>query len=436
MKRFLQFCRHGLWLLFRPLWWLLVWVWRAVLFLLWLVNPLTWIEWVTRTWVRKFGIGHFSFVIVNAVRNQRRATLTMLSVAISSGLLVSLLTMQRELTVPPESEAASLRVIARNKVSITQPLPAKQLPVIEKIPGVVAVSPFTFFGGNFREETVTSFAQFAVDPVRFKGIIVEGRIAEGAYEDFVKDRTSCFVGADTMKRYGLKIGDRMRFTGTFYPVDLDLKIVAVFQGTVDDRGVFFHHKLLDELTGDPGTVGTWYLRVASAEVANDVIARVNRAFENTSAEVRTETERAFQMSFMSMLGNVKLIIGLISSMVVITLLLMTVSTMSMAIRERFRELAVLKALGFRRTELFAFILAESFGLAALGALVGIGGAWTFWTFIDLQKMTNGFLIYFEVTPRIMATGAIVAALLGIVSAIAPSLAVARTSVVDGLKTLD
>jgi len=376
------------------------------------------------------------FIIRNALRNKRRAALTILSVAISCALLVTLLTLQRELTIPPESEAASLRVIVRNKVSLAQPLPAKQLATLDRIPGIVAVSPFSFFGGNFREETVTSFAQFAVDPARFAGLIVEGKIVDGSYENFIKDRNSCLVGADTMKRYGLKVGDKMRFTGTFYPVDLDLKIAAVFQGTVDDRGVFFHHKLLDELLGDPGTVGTWYIRVASAEVANEVIARVNKAFENTAAEVRAETERAFQMSFISMLGNVKLLIGSISSVVVFTLMLVTVSTMSMAVRERFRELAILKSLGYRRGELFSFILAESFGLAALGATLGIGGAWAFWTFTDLQQLTRGFLIYFEVTPRIVATGAVVAVVLAIIAAIAPSIAVARMSVVQGLKTLD
>jgi putative ABC transport system permease protein len=376
------------------------------------------------------------FIIRNALRNKRRAALTILSVAISCALLVTLLTLQRELTIPPESEAASLRVIVRNKVSLAQPLPAKQLATLDRIPGIVAVSPFSFFGGNFREETVTSFAQFAVDPARFAGLIVEGKIVDGSYENFIKDRNSCLVGADTMKRYGLKVGDKMRFTGTFYPVDLDLKIAAVFQGTVDDRGVFFHHKLLDELLGDPGTVGTWYIRVASADVANEVIARVNKAFENTAAEVRAETERAFQMSFISMLGNVKLLIGSISSVVVFTLMLVTVSTMSMAVRERFRELAILKSLGYRRGELFSFILAESFGLAALGATLGIGGAWAFWTFTDLQQLTRGFLIYFEVTPRIVATGAVVAVVLAIIAAIAPSIAVARMSVVQGLKTLD
>jgi putative ABC transport system permease protein len=377
-----------------------------------------------------------SFIVKNALRNRRRAALTVVSVAVSCGLLVTLLTLMRELTVPPESEAASLRIIVRNRVNITFTLPAKQLAIIERIPGIVAASPFTFFGGNFRDETVTSFAQFAVDPRKFAGIMVEGRIVDGSYEDFVKDRNSCLIGADTLKRYGLKVGDKMRFTGTFYPVDLDLRIAAVYTGTVDDRNVFFHHKLLDELTGDPGTVGTWYLLAASADAANTVIAQVDKAFANTSAEVRAETERAFQMSFISMWGNVKVLIGAISTVVVFTFVLVAASTMSMAIRERFRELAVLKALGFKRRELFGFILAESFGLAAAGAVLGIGGAWAFWTHIDLQTLTRGFLVYFEVTPRIMATGGIVAALLGIVSAIAPSIAVARMSVVQGLQTLD
>src|SRR5882762_1142083 len=175
-----------------------------------------------------------TFIAKNALRNKRRAALTILSVAISCALLVTLLTLQRELTIPPESEAASLRVIVRNRVSLAQPLPAKQLAALDKIPGIVAVSPFSIFGGNFREETVTSFAQFAVDPIRLAGLIVEGKIVDGSYDDFIKDRTSCLVGADTMKRYGLRVGDKMRFTGTFFPVDLDLKIAAVFQGTVDD----------------------------------------------------------------------------------------------------------------------------------------------------------------------------------------------------------
>ena len=385
---------------------------------------------------RASGITIPGFVLKNALRNGRRAMLTVLSVAVSCALLVTLLTLQRELTVPPESEAASFRIIARNKVSLAQPLPARQRSTIEKIPGVRQVSPFTYFGGLFRDETTTSWAQFAVDPARFRELILEGKIIEGVYGDWVKDRNGCMLGADTARRYGLKLGDKLRFTGTFYPVDLELTIAVIYAGTIDDRNCFFHHALLDQLMDDWGMVGTWYMMADSADAVDGVIKGVNAAFENTSAEVRAETERAFQLGFVSMFGNVKMLFGSISAVVVFTLILVCVSTMSMAIRERFRELAVLKALGFRRRELFAFILAESFGLSMLGAFVGIGGAWLFWSTINLQKLSQGFLVYFEVTPRIMATGGIVAALLGIVAAIGPSVSVARMSVVSGLKTLD
>ena len=377
-----------------------------------------------------------TFVAKNAFRNRRRAALTVLSVAASLFLLVTLRVLLREFTVPPEDIGASLRVIVRNKVSLAQPLPARQLPVIERIPGVVAVTPFTFFGGKFRDENFTTFAQFAVDPARFTNLFVEAKSPPDQLAAWVADRNGALVGADTLERYGLKVGDRMPLMGTFYQCDLDLRIVAAYQGSTDDRNVFFHHRLLDEALGDPGTVGTWWLRIRDAASAADVTRRINDAFANTSAEVRAETERAFQMGFVSMWGNIQVLIGSISTVVVFTMLLVSMSTMSMAVRERFRELAVLKALGYRNLDLFAFILAESFGLSLLGAAAGAGGAWVFWRTVDIQKLTNGVFVYFEVTPRILGFALVVAAVMGIVSAVPPFLAVVRTSVVEGLRTLD
>src|SRR5437016_14580133 len=99
-----------------------------------------------------------TFIAKNALRNKRRAALTILSVAVSCALLVTLLTLQRELTIPPESEAAYLRVIVRNMVSLAQQLPANQLTILERIPGFVAVSLFSFFCGNFRMDTFDCFA--------------------------------------------------------------------------------------------------------------------------------------------------------------------------------------------------------------------------------------------------------------------------------------
>ena len=377
-----------------------------------------------------------TFILKNALRNKRRAMLSILSVAVSLFLLVTLLVALRELTLPPEDLGAALRVVVRSKISIANPLPARQRPIIERIPGIEAVAPFTWFGGNFKNEEALTFAQFATEPKLMRVIFGESKMPEDQRQAFEKDQQACIIGKLTADKYHLQVGDHISLESTIYPATLEFHIAGIYYGTIDDRNMFFHHKYFDEATGDLGQVGMWWVKVKSPEDMPRVITAINKAFANTSAEVRAESERAFQLGFISMWGNIKILVGAICTVVVFTLILVTASTMSMAIRERFRELAVLKALGFRRRELFAFILAESFGLAMIGALIGVGGAYSLFTFGNISKMTNGIFITFEVTPKIIGIAVSVAAGLGIIASIAPSISVARTSVVEGLKTLD
>lgn len=377
-----------------------------------------------------------TFIIKNALRNKRRAALSILSVAASMFLLVTLQVALRELTLPPEDMGAALRVAVRNKISLANFLPARQRTIVERIPGVEAVTPFTWFGGKYQNEEGMTFAQFAMDAKKLRSVFGEAKMSEEEYETFENQRNSCIIGTITAEKYGLKRGDRISLESTIYPVTMDFEIVGIYAGTVDDRNMLFHQEYLDEVSGSPGLVGMWWLKVRSAEDMPIVIQRINEAFANTSAEVRAESERAFQLSFISMWANIKILVTSVSSVVVFTLVLVSASTMSMAIRERFRELAILKALGFRRRELFAFILAESFGLAVVGGLIGIASAYLLYTYGDIAKMTKNVFIVFEVTPRILAFSALIAVLLGIVASLLPSLAAARMSVVEGLKTLD
>ncbi len=377
-----------------------------------------------------------TFILKNALRNKRRAMLSILSVAVSLFLLVTLLVALRELTVPQEDAGAALRVVVRNKISLANYLPARQRSIIERMPGVAAVSPFTWFGGKFKGEESMTFAQFAMDPKELPKLFGEAKMPADQFAAFLRDRRACIIGKLSADRYRLKVGDRVTLTSTIYPCSLEFLVAGIYSGTVDDRNLFFHHKYLDESSGMDGWVGTWWVKVDSIEDMPKVTQAINRAFENTSASVLAETERAFQLSFVSMWGNIKTLIRSICSVVVFTLVLVSASTMSMATRERFRELAVLKALGYRRHQLFAFILAESFGLALFGALVGVGGAWLFYGHVSMAKLTQNVFITFEVTPGIAAQACLVAVVLGVVASLAPALSLAKTSVVEGLKTLD
>ena len=377
------------------------------------------------------------FIVKNALRNKRRAALCVLSVAASLALLVTLLVILDFFINPPEDVGSSLRIAVRNKVSLASPLPVRQRAIIAKIPGVEALTALSFFGGNYKGEESTYFAQFGMEPDQLEAVFGEAKIPHDQLEAWIANRTTCVVGADTAKRYNLKIGDRFQLVGVFYPVDLDLTIAGIYKGTTDDRNVFFHQKYLDELLGSPGTVGMWWIKARSADDVPIITDKINAAFANTSAEVLAETERAFQMDFIAMMANVKSLIAYICSVVVFALVLVSASTMSMAIRERIRELSVLKALGFRRHELFAFILAESFGLATVGFILGVGGICAAFASVDFSAVSGGFLpSTLLATPRIIGIAALVAAGLGIVSSLAPAFSITRLSVVEGLKTLD
>src|SRR5215470_10441560 len=153
-----------------------------------------------------------SFILKNALRNKRRATLSVLSVAVSLFLLVTLQVALRELTLPPEDIGAALRVVVRSRISIANPLPARQRPIIERIPGVEAVSPFSWFGGKFRNEENISFAQFAMEPTKLRSIFGEAKMSPEEYEAFEKDQTSCILGKITADKYHLKRGDRVTIT--------------------------------------------------------------------------------------------------------------------------------------------------------------------------------------------------------------------------------
>jgi putative ABC transport system permease protein len=188
--------------------------------------------------------------------------------------------------------------------------------------------------------------------------------------------------------------------------------------------------------GKRGLVGTFWILAENAEVIPALVERIDRAFANTDAETKTETERAFQLGFVSMFGNIKMLVSSISTVIVFTMILVTASTMSMAIRERSREIAILKAVGFDGTQIFGLILAESFGLAMAGGLVGCFGAWALFGNVDVYSLSKGFFIKFEVTPHILTTGLLIALGLGVVSSLVPAYTTLRATVVEGLKELD
>lgn len=375
------------------------------------------------------------FILRNALRNRRRLALTVLSVALSLFLFTVLQTALRELTQPAESEDSALRLVVRHRVSLANLLPARYQSRIEHMPGVDVCSRFTWFGGVYKDEK-NFFPQFACEGSKMARLFTEAVFDPQQMADFIQDKAGCVVGIKTMNRFGWKIGDKITLVGTIWDCSPELTIRAVYRKGVDETNLFFHHAYFDELMKDPGVVGTFWIKAKDAAAMPGLIRMIDDAFRNTDAETKTETERAFALEFVSMFGNVRMLIGSISMVIVFTMILVTASTMSMSIRERIRELSILKALGFNGLHVAGLIVSESFGLAMAGGFIGCFGAWALFSRIDVYKLSQGFFVKFEVTPHIVIAGMLIAVVLSVASCAVPVYNVIRMSIVDGLKELD
>ncbi|MBI1357205.1 MAG: FtsX-like permease family protein [Acidobacteria bacterium] len=375
----------------------------------------------------------FPLVAKSLLRNVRRTVLTALSVAVSLFLLGSLLAVYAAFYHRPEGADKALRLVTRHKVSLAQSLPAYYGRQIAQVEGVEAVAGASWFGGVYIDSRPEHFfARFACDPDVIFDVYREFDVPPDQLEAFRNDRQGMAVGSTTAERIGLKLGQRITIQGDIYPVDLELTIRAIFSGPDDDTS-YFHHKYLDESIpeGRRDRIGFYGIRVASTDDVPRVARAVDEMFRNAPAPTKTETEAAFNLSFINQMGNVKMFLLSIAGAIVFTIMLVSANAMAMSVRERIREVGVLKTLGFTTSGVLGLILSEALLVAGAGGALGVTGAYFATKLMD--KLAAGFISGFALplwgVPICMAA----ALLIGLGSSFLPALAASRTSIVEALR---
>jgi len=374
------------------------------------------------------------FATKNAFRNRRRSFITAISIGFSLLLLTLLMSVYRGFYLdqgPPES---ALRLITRHKVSLVFWLPSYYREKIRTIPGVVHVSPWNWFGGIYKDQKPENqFAQFGVDPNEIFEIIKEDQVAPDQLAAFQHDRAGAAVNRQLAEKHGWKLGDKVIIQGTIFPINLELNIRAIYDTDNPFDAMLFSTEYVNQaLPRVQGQTGTFYTLVDSGEHVTTVSKAIDAMFENSPQPTKTETEKGFTLSFVAQLGNVKLFILSICGAVVFAILLVSGNTMAMTIRERTREVAVLKTLGFTRGTILSLYVGEAITISLFGGFLGASAATLL--MIAASKLPNGtFFTGFKVnTPTYLAALG-VAALVGFLSAVFPSYQASRRNIVDGLR---
>ncbi len=376
----------------------------------------------------------------NLLRNKRRTAFTLVSMAVGVLLLSALLSVLKLLT--ESSEGGENRVVVRSAISLTFSLPEAYWRRLETLDHVEAVTPLDWFGGIYIDTRPQNFfAQFASDPATLNLVYPDFEMPPGQREAWANERTAFVAGRSLAERHGWNIGDRITLKGEIYPFDLELTLRGLFTYEEDEgveRQIFFHRDYFTESVeaafGSAGTVGTYFLKVDSPENVPAVIEAAEAMFANSTAQVKAETESAFELSFTEMLGNVTLLFGAIGLAVVISIFFIIANTMAMAARERSTEMAVLKTLGFRNRQILGLVTVESAFLGLLGGALGV-----LLSMALVSGARQAMLEYFpffgslRVAPETALTGLLVALGLGLLSGFLPGLAQARRSIVEGLR---
>lgn len=379
----------------------------------------------------------FRLVFRNVFRKKTRAFLTIGSIVLVLVLIVVLTSLLDSLEGEGNAGIGATRIFVVHTAGLAQFLPVAYRQKMEAVPRVVAVTQEMWFGGTYIDSRPQNFfGQLGVDPKAWAQVHEDYSVPKDQLLAWQSQRDSFLAGQQLVDRYHWKIGDRIQIQGSYIPITMDLVLAGVYRG-VDESVVFYHYKYLDNTwLGQGGLTGNFVLRVKKVEDVPVVVDTINRMFENSSVPVKAMPEKQFRLQLVEMLGNVKLLVRSISLTVLFTIILIVANTMAMSARERVTEIAVLKALGFKRHHVLGMVLAEALVLALSGGILGVLVSFPFTHMIVegmKQSPAANFAYNFRVSWPTVLTAFATAVAIGTFSGFIPAIRSSRTSVVNALR---
>jgi len=376
----------------------------------------------------------------NVLRKKLRTGLTVSSILLVLTLIVILTSLLQAMQADPSGGKGANRLVVQHATGLGNFLPLSQRQRIEQIPGVVACSPETWFGGVYKDDRPENWiGQLSADPdIYFDKIFDDAKIDPQVNAEWKATRNGFVAGQKIADKFHWKKGDHIILKGTYIPLNPDLVYIGPYSAG-DEGNIFFHNEYLNQSSwfGANKYTGLYYLKIDSGENVPRVAAAIDKMFENSDAPTKTLTEKQFQLQFMEMMGNVKLLINGISLIILFAVTLIVANTIAMSARERVTEMAVMRTLGFGQGHILGFILSEAVLMSLLGGFVGVLLAK--FLFIPMlvalgnKTSISAWLVNFRVSPETLVMAFVVSVGVGILAGFVPAIRSSRLKIVDGLR---
>jgi putative ABC transport system permease protein len=321
---------------------------------------------------------YFFLVWSGIWRKRTRAALILLQVSVAFtlfGVLQGLDTGIRQAI----NKAHANRMYVLSRVSSGDSLPLGLLADIKRVPGVVEVTYESGLGGTYQNPDQQIGAN-AVDATTFARIFPEIVIPAPQLAALVSTRTGAVAGAELMRRYGWKVGQRITIQSPLTQRDgsrdWSFDIVGVFTQPDDpDRtnSLFINYAYLNEAReANRDTLSAFVIQIDDPKRSASIGHDIDALFANSSHETRTQSESDIAASQVQRIGDIDFLAHAVTAAAFFALLFATGALMMQTVRERTSELAVLKTFGFADRRVMGLILAEALVSCILGAAIGLG----------------------------------------------------------------
>ena len=377
----------------------------------------------------------------NLGRNRFRWAMTLLGCAVAILAFIALRTVLSAWVVAVDF-AAKDRIGTRHEVSFGLHLPKHYIDVVRETPGVSAATWVTWFGGKNPRNASDIFVSLACDPASMLAVYDEIDVAPEQRRAWLEDRRGALIGDQLARKLGVVPGDRITLSGTIYPGDWVFNVSGVYTATrrttLDRQQFLFHWDYLDaSLPEDRRDRIGWIIsRIDDPEHAAAVSRSIDTQLGERETPTLTLSERQMNLSIMGMISALLAALDAVSVIILAIMMLILGNTIAMGVRERTREYALLRALGFMPRQLGLFVLLESCITGALGGALGLLLAYPIvqeglgrW----IEENLGRFFPYFRIDPSTAGLAVGLGALLGVAAAIVPAIGAMRLHVITALR---
>ena len=386
-------------------------------------------------------MNEFSLIWKNLFRKPLRTILLIVSIFMAFLIFGLLVSVNVALNRASETGTSSNRLIVSNKINFTQPLPIAYVNRVAAIPGVTALTHFSWFGAYYQDQRTSRFVGFYVEPGTYLSVYSDQiKMPEEQRKAFIAERTGVIVGKSLADKYGWQLGQKIPVSSNIYSQPggrraWDMVITGIFTGakpTDPTTAIYFHYDYINETrTFSRDQIGSMAVMTASPELNDRVAKAIDDTFANSPHETATVDEKTFSRAFLKQAGDLNFIITMVVAAAFAAILMIVGTTLVSAVRERTKEIGVMKTLGFSDVRVLRMVLVESILLALIGAVLGLGVADL--VLIGLSKSPAGSMFGdLRMGAVVVAAGLALALALGVSTGFIPAYSALKMRIVDAL----